>query len=133
MQHLNNKKGWYIEYCANLNFRIWRLFFAKTSLHKVLKLNYKVLLIDCTYKTNVYQILLCIITGVTLLNTTYYVGFAFLTMETVKDYEWVLQCIKNLYLILDIPDLDIIITDTDPSIIRPISHKFPLATHLFCL
>lgn len=54
-------------------------------------------------------------------------------METVKDYEWVLQCIKNLYLVLDISDLDIIIIDADPSIIRAISHKFPLAAHLLYL
>lgn len=85
MQRLNKKKEWYMEYCADLDFRIRRLFFAKTSLHKVLKLNYEVLLMDCIYKTNVYRMPLCIITGVTLLNTTYYVSFAFLSIETVED------------------------------------------------
>lgn len=43
------------------------------------------------------------------------------------------QCIKNLYLILDIPNPDVIIIDADPSIIRAISHKFPLTAHLLCL
>ena len=51
---LNEKKRWYMEYCSNANFCITRLFFAKTSLHKILELNYEVLLINCIYKTNVY-------------------------------------------------------------------------------
>ncbi len=122
-----------MEYCTDLDFQIRRLFFTKISSHKVLKLNYEVLLIDSIYKTNVYRMPLYIITGVTPLNTTYYVGFAFLSMETVEDYEWVLQCIKNLYLILDIPDPNVIITDADRSIIWAISHKFPFGAHLLYL
>lgn len=76
---------------------------------------------------------LYIITGVTPLNTTYYVGFAFLSTEAVEDYEWMLQCLKNLYLTLDIPDPDVIIIDADSSIIRAILHIYPLAAHLLCL
>ncbi len=64
---------------------IRRLFFAKTTSQKMLKLNYEVLLIDCTYKTNVHKTPLCLITGVMPLNTTYYVAFVFLSAETVDD------------------------------------------------
>ena len=122
-----------MEYCSDLDFRITRLFFAKTSLLKVLKLNYEVLLIDCTYKTNFYQMPLCIITGITPMNTTYYVGFAFLATERVEDYRWILQCVRRLYEALDIPDPSVIITDADPAIIRAFSKECLLSSHLLCL
>ena len=76
---------------------------------------------------------LCIIIGVTFLNTTYYIAFAFLSAETVDDYCWVLGAIKKLYEFLDIPDSKVIITDADLSIIHAISEEFPLASHLLCL
>lgn len=44
----------------------------------MLKLNHKVLFMDCAYKTKLLKMLLYIIIGVTLLNTTYYVIFIFL-------------------------------------------------------
>ena len=88
---------------------------------------------DYIYKTNVYKMPLCIITGVTPLNTTYYVAFAFLSAETVDDYRWVLGAVKKLYEFLDIPDPKVIVTDADPSIIRAILEEFPLASHLLCL
>ncbi len=100
MQRLNNKKGWYIEDYADLDFRIRRLFFAETSLHKVLKLNYEVLLIDCTYKTNVYRMPLCIITGVTPLNTTYYVGFAFHPWKLLRIMNGCFSALKTYILSL---------------------------------
>ena len=43
----------------------------------MLKFNYKVLFIDCIYKTDVYKILLCIIIGIMPLNTIYYIIFIF--------------------------------------------------------
>lgn len=67
------------------NFCIQQLFFTKITSQKVLKLNYKVLLIDYIYKTNVYKIPLYIIIGVTPLNTTYYIIFTFLSSKTVDD------------------------------------------------
>ena len=76
---------------------------------------------------------LCTIISVTLHNTIYNIGFAFLSMETIRDYEWMLQCIKNLYLIFNISDPDIIITDTNLNIIRAVSHKFHLSTNLLYL
>ena len=88
---------------------------------------------DCTCKTNVYKILLCIITGVTPLNTIYYIAFAFLSAEMVHDYHWVLGAIKKLYELFDIPDSKSIITNIDPSIICAISDGLPLASHLLCL
>ncbi len=73
------------------------LFFAKKSSGKILKINWGILLIDCTYKTNRYRMPLCIISEVTGLNTSFYIGFAFLSSETSADYIWVLECLAKLY------------------------------------
>ncbi len=133
MMALNKRKDYWMTYKLDKDLRIRRLFFAKTTSQKLLKLNYKVLLMDCIYKTNVYKMPLCIITRVTPLNTTYYVPFVFLSAETVDDYHWILGAVKKLYKLLDIPDPKVIVTDTDPSMIRAILGEFPLASHLLCL
>ena len=88
---------------------------------------------DFTYKTNLYKMILCIITGVTPLNTTYYVTFVFLSAKTVGHYRWVLGAVQKLYEFLEIPDPKVIVTDADPSIIHAILEEFPLASHLLCL
>lgn len=92
-----------MEYGANLDFRIWRLFLAKTSLHKVLKLNYEVFLIDCTYKTNAYRMPLCIITGITPLNTTYYAGFLFYPWKLLRIMSGCFDALKTYILSLIFP------------------------------
>ena len=83
---LNKQKDYSMIYKLDKNLCIWQLFFTKTTFHKVLKLNYEVLLMDYIYKTNVYKMLLCIITRVTLLNTNYYIAFTFSLAEMVGDY-----------------------------------------------
>ena len=65
--------------------RLQRLFFAKKSSGKILRINWEMLLIDCTYKTNRYRMPLCIISGLTCLNISFYLGFAFLSSETSAD------------------------------------------------
>lgn len=100
-----------MRYTTDAQGRITNLFIAKTSSQKVLKQNYEVLLMDCTYKTNVYCMLLCIISGVTALNTTFYIAFCFLFSESAKGYIWLLQMLKELYELLDIPDPIVVITD----------------------
>ena len=102
-----------MRYSIDIQNRITRLFFAKTSSQKVLRLNYEVLLIDSTYKTNAYRMLLCIISGVTPLNTTFYIRFCFLSLETAEDYTWLLQKLKELYKMLDIPDPTVVITNAE--------------------
>ena len=83
---LNKQKDYWMTYKLDKDLCIRRLFFAKTTSQELLKLNYEVLLMNFTYKTNMYKMPLCIITGVTPLNITYYVAFAFLSAEAMDDY-----------------------------------------------
>ena len=136
MRELHHHENWWMAYGADHANQIERLFFVKTTSYKVLKQNHEVLLMDSTYKTNSYRMPLCIISGVTPLNTSFYVGFCFLSSESVEEYQWVLDCIKKIYIELDIPDPTVLATDGDRSIIKAIAaipKIFPAAKHLLCL
>ena len=74
-------------------------------------------MIDTTYKTNKYKMLLIIISKFTLLNTSYYVAFVFVSKEIYEVYKWLLECVKDLYKYFDIPDLNVILTDAQNSLI----------------
>jgi hypothetical protein len=64
------------------NNYVRNLFFAYQKQIKMLRANPDVLLIDCTYQTNKYKLLLLHILGCTNLQTFYSAGFCFLTNKT---------------------------------------------------
>ena len=133
MIKLYKRADWYTHCVKDNENRIEKLFFAKMSFQKILKYNHEVLLIDTTYKTNKYKMLLIIISGVTSLNTSYYITFVFVFKETFEVYKWVVECIKNLYKYFDIPDLNVILIDAHKSLIQAITIVYPLKSHLLCL
>ena len=51
----------------------------------------EVLLLNCTYKTNKYSILLLNIIGVNAIQRSFYIAFAFLSREIEADYAWALE------------------------------------------
>lgn len=61
--------------------------------------------------------LLIMINGVTLLNTSYYVAFAFIFKETYEIYKWLVECVKNFYKYLDILNLNVILTNIQNNLI----------------
>ena len=132
MQYLNGE-DWFMAYEVNEEGLLTHLFFCRASFKKILKHNYEVLLIDATYKTNQYKIPLVIITGCTALNTTFYVGFAFVRGEKTPDYTWVLTQIKALYGELGISWPNIILTDAEKALIASIPVVFPNTAHLLCI
>jgi len=65
--------------------KVKKLFFVHKSMLEILCKNPKVLIMNCTYKTNKYKMPLLTICEVTALGTTFIVGFAFIEKEN-KDY-----------------------------------------------
>nr|KAJ0192547.1 hypothetical protein LSAT_V11C800399650 [Lactuca sativa] len=53
-----------------------------------------VMLMDATYKTNMYKIPLLEIVGVTPTNQTFCVAFIYMHKETKSNYTWALECLK---------------------------------------
>ena len=97
MLQLNKRDDFFMEFVKDNNNRLTHLFIVYEKSRNLLRQNPDVLIIDSTYKTNVYGMPLVNILGVTTLGTTFYVGFAFIVGETMDDYAWVMQCLKKLY------------------------------------
>ncbi|KAL8456216.1 hypothetical protein ACS0TY_034438 [Phlomoides rotata] len=76
----------------------------------------KVLLMDCTYKTNRYRIPLLEIVGVTPTNLTFCVACAFMNAEREDNYIWALSTLRSLMVDLCLPNL--IITDKELALMR---------------
>lgn len=68
---------------------------------------------------------LCVITKVTSLNTSFYIGFAFVFFKTYTDYHWILFCLKKFYVEDDIPDPIFAGTDYEKTLIRELEIVFP--------
>lgn len=66
------------------------LLFAGRKAVSLFKAYPEVLLLYCTYKTNKFKMPLLNVVGLTGLDTTFYIAFAFLKGEQEQDYIWVL-------------------------------------------
>ena len=124
---------WWIRLLKDANEHVTHLFFSKPSAHLFLKQFWNVILMDCTYKTNRYKMPLLVITGVTNLNTTYYLAFCFLRAEETDDYAWALEQLRELLLHVEVPDPGCIITDRELKCISQIKEVFPQTQHLLCI
>ena len=127
----------YILNCSRNSFylkdnldRITHLYFSKDSCQSTLMTNPDVLIMDCTYKTNRYKLPLISTMGTTALNTSFYVGFAFLRQERKEDYVWFLQQLKTLYRMLNISYPKVVVTDRDIGLMAAIYSVF--LTHVIC-
>jgi hypothetical protein len=76
--------------------RVTRLIFAHPASIKLLKNHPDVLLIDCTYKTNRFNMPLLNICGATGNNMTPQFAVAFLSGEKEEDYTWAMERFKEM-------------------------------------
>jgi hypothetical protein len=108
------------------------LVFERGSL-EILQLNFEVLLVDSTYKTNRFGMPLFNIVGVTAINTSFFVGFCFLDAEDTESFQWVLERIQDLYKELGMRHPTIIISDCDTALLDGRQIVFPETNHLLCV
>ena len=65
------------------------------------------------------------ILGVTGLNTSFYIGFTFLSSETYNDYIWILSSLQQFYQERNIPDPIFVSTDCEKALICVIQDLMP--------
>lgn len=128
MRILFQEDHWFVRYYPSSG-PIQRLFFAGRLSERILKVSWEVLLLGWTYKTNHYQTPLHVISRVTGLNTTFYIGFAFLFSETYIDYHWVLSSLQQFYRERDIPDPVFVGTDCKKALIWALEFVMPDTKH----
>ena len=126
---------WISEHRKDYRDQITHLFFVRRSQQFLLRKNHKVLVLDCTYKTNRFKLPLAVMSGQTALHTTFYVAFAFIAKEKTDDYTWIMERLKHLYLSLDLSAPVVMVTDMERGLMNAISESFPRPTtnHLLCI
>ncbi|XP_074315243.1 protein FAR1-RELATED SEQUENCE 5-like [Silene latifolia] len=98
---------------------------------KMFRSYYYVVLIDSTYKTNLYRLQLVEMVGVTSVGKSFVIAYALVTHESEDGYRWVLQKLKAL--LNDAVQPNVIVTDCEQGLLNAIPTVFPDSSHLLCL
>jgi len=90
-----------------------------------------VLVMDSTYKTNMYKMPMFEVVGVTSTDLTYSVGFGFVTHEKEENFVWVLKMLRKLLTSkMNMPK--VIMTDRDMSLMKVVGNVFPKSYAMNC-
>lgn len=127
------RDDWHFSYAKDERDQITQLFFSRVSSMKILKSNFEVLVMDCTYKTNRFKMPLLVITGQTGINTTFYVAFVFISHEDETSYKWALMALQDLYETLHLSNPTTIVTDCEAGLIPAMHAIYPEVKHLLCV
>ncbi|KAL7221792.1 hypothetical protein ACSBR1_023688 [Camellia fascicularis] len=122
----------YIEWhrsCADTE-TMTNLFFAHPTSLNLLRTFPKVLLMDCTHKTNRYRLPLLEIVGVTSTCMTFSVAFAYLHYEKEDNYTWALGMLRSVMDENTLPS--VIVTDRELALMNAICTVFPATKNLLC-
>ncbi|XP_038704722.1 PKS-NRPS hybrid synthetase CHGG_01239-like [Tripterygium wilfordii] len=106
------------------------LFFAHPGSLELLRAFPHVLLMDATYKTNRFRMLLLEIVGVTPTNMTYCIAFVLLNSEKDDNYTWALRCLQSIIEESIAPK--VIVTDRELAVMKSCRLVFPDAKKLLC-
>ena len=134
MQHLLGKLSEckYIEWHRNCmkSDAVRDLFWAHPGSIDLLRAFPRVLIMDCTYKTNRYRLPLLEIVGVTSTDLTFSIAFVYMDSEREDNYTWALE---RLCSTMDDDALpEVIVTDRDLALLNAIRRVFPTAKNLLC-
>ena len=106
------------------------LFFTHQKQIELLLANPDVLLMDCTYRTNKYNLPLLHILGCTNLQTFFSAGFCFLHNETQADYHW---AISNFLLKTGTSEPRVFISDQENALKLAAHTLLPKVPQLLCV
>ncbi|XP_028071173.1 uncharacterized protein LOC114273561 [Camellia sinensis] len=116
--------------CDNNTMTVTDLFWAHPVSLDLLRSFPKVLIMDCTYKTNRYRLPLLEIVRVTSTDMSFSVAFAYLQFERIDNYVWVLTTLRSLLDDIVIPE--VIVTDRELVLMNAIDRVFSTSRHLLC-
>jgi len=111
----------YFSRMRNESTTIEDIFWAHPTFVKLFNNFPTVLVMDSTYKTNMYKMPMFEIVGVTSTNLTYSVGFGFVTHEKEENFVWVLQMMRKL-LTLKTNMSKVVVTDRDTTLMNVVAN-----------
>ena len=95
--HENFNQWWAHVEINLLTIEIKYLFWINKISMNIFKTNDEIIILDCTYKTNRYNIFLIILIEITYFNILFYFDMCFLKNEIVKNYETLFRIIKKFF------------------------------------
>lgn len=112
--------------------QVRHLFFAHARSVSFVKDFLEVPLLDCTYKMNRFKMPLLVMVGISYLNTTFYLGFAFLAEEKEEDYKWALEQVREIYSDFTISRPEMVVIDRDTTLLNALDSIFPESSTILC-
>lgn len=128
-----DQEGFWSRVRVDDNQRVTAILFAHPGSLQYLQAYPDLLLLDCTYKTNKYQMPLLDMVGVDACQRSFCIAFAFLSGEQEGDYAWALQRLRSLYEVCDAGLPSVVLSDRCIACINAIETVFPSAHPLLCL
>ncbi|KUF79174.1 hypothetical protein AM588_10000109 [Phytophthora nicotianae] len=112
--------------------RLQYLFWSHPGIKQFYKWNSDVLIMDCTYKTNAYDLPLLNIIAMTNMNTVLPIAQCWLSGEKEDDFLWALEQLQCMMTEYAISKPTIIITDRDQACMNALDRSFPDVPSLVC-
>ncbi|KAK9715869.1 hypothetical protein RND81_06G195300 [Saponaria officinalis] len=131
MLRLASKNGYVHFWEANDDStELTHIFMAHPGALMLLRAYPYVIIIDSTYKTNLYKMPMVEIVGVTPVGKSFLIAYAFVTHEDKEGYTWVLGKLRQM---LGGVTPNAIVTDREQGLLEAVSLVFPESSHLLCV
>ena len=134
MLKILNKNDWFVKFQLEFKIkRVKRLFFVHKFIKNVLCKNFEILIIDCTYKINKYKMSIFVIMKVIVLRINFYIDFAFLKKEEKLNFNWIIEQLKTLYVVLNLKNSVVIVIDRNSTLMKVIEINYFEIHNFFCV
>ncbi|EXU94735.1 MULE transposase domain protein, partial [Metarhizium robertsii] len=128
-----DREGFWSRVRVDDDQRVTAILFAHPGSLHYLQSYSELLLLDCTYKTNKYQMPLLDMIGVDACRRSFCIAFAFLSGEQEEDYAWALERLRSLYEVCNAKLPSVVLSDRCVACLNAIDDVFPAAQSLLCL
>ena len=129
---LNSNGYWYQIQLGDDN-RVHSILFSNINSLQLIKRYPRIIIMDCTYKTNKYNMPLLHIIGIDACFNTFGIAFAFLQNEQSESYSWVLQQLRELFTTQEISPPEILVCDNWKATLIAAEAIFPAMKIQLCL
>ncbi|XP_026437109.1 protein FAR-RED ELONGATED HYPOCOTYL 3-like [Papaver somniferum] len=110
--------------------KVTHVFLAHPRMVDLAQCFYQVLFIDCTYKTNRYNMPMLNVVSHTSDKQSFTVAWCFIEKEEIEDYVWALEQMRLIYRGEESPQ--VIFTDRDFAVMSIVRQVFLLSQHFLC-
>ncbi|CAN0843566.1 PKS-NRPS hybrid synthetase cheA [Linum grandiflorum] len=121
---------YFTKFTVDKDYHLSNVFICHPESVRMLHAWYFVVLIDSTYKTNIYRKPVVQLIGVTPVRKNFNIGLAIVTDETTETYTWILQQLKTV-LGERVPTA--FVTDKEQGLGAALLDVFPTSAHLLCV